>query len=321
MKRYFFVIFLGGIFVVMLALPDTVFGGASQGLLLWFNTVLPTLFPFLIITGLLIRTHAVNLISAAAGPVLGPLFGISPNASFAVLGGFLCGYPMGAKIASDLVTEGHIEHREGAYLLSFCNNTSPMFILSYVVWQSLEDKSLALPSILILYASPVLSSFLFRRFYRHRAVHSGQREVLHSDNHCSTANSPGNKDSFLKILDQCIMDSCETITKVGGYIIVFSILLALLQTLPVNSLLWNGILLPSMEITAGVKMTAGTMFAFPLRYVLTMALTSFGGLCAAFQTQCMVQKSDFPMLPYIIEKLITAMVTSLFALLYIQFCR
>lgn len=313
MKRYFFVIFLGGIFVIMLACPDTVFNGATQGLLLWFNTVLPTLFPFLLITGLLIRTNAVKLISSAAGPVLGPLFGISPNASFAVIGGFLCGYPMGAKIASDLVTEGHIDRGEGEYLLSFCNNTSPMFILSYVVWQSLQDKSFALPSLVILCASPVLSSFLFRRFYKkHRVQAAGGSPSL------TAPKAAGG--SFLKVLDQCIMDSCETITKVGGYIIMFSILLALLKALPVSSLFWDGILLPSMEITAGVKMTADPVFPFPLRYILTMALTSFGGLCAAFQTQCMVQKNGFAMLPYITEKLITAVVTSLFAFIYIYCC-
>ena len=313
MKRYFFVIFLGTVFVVMLAFPDTVFNGATQGLLLWFNTVLPTLFPFLLITGLLIRTNAVHLISKTAGLILGPLFGISSSASFAVLGGFLCGYPMGAKIASDLVTEGLIGREEGAYLLSFCNNTSPMFILSYVVWQSLQDKSLALPSILILYASPILSSFLFRCFYK-------RRRAPESPLTSPPALSGAEKGPFLKILDQCIMDSCETITKVGGYIIVFSILLALLKTLPVSSLFWNGLFLPSMEITAGVKMTTSTAFPLPLRYTLTMALVSFGGLCAAFQTQCMVQKNGFPMLPYITEKLITAVVTSLFAFFYIYYC-
>ena len=313
MKRYFFVIFLGAVFIVMLVFPDTVFAGATQGLLLWFNTVLPTLFPFLIITGLLIRTNAVRLISRAAGPLLSPLFGISGNASFAVLGGFLCGYPMGAKIASDLVSEGLIAREEGAYLLSFCNNTSPMFIISYVVWQSLQDRSLLLPSLLILYASPILSSFLFRRFYKRPRI------PVRGETPLAAAQDTG-RTPFFKILDQCIMDSCETITKVGGYIIVFCILLALLQTLPVSSLLWNGMLLPSLEITAGVKMTADVTFPLTLRYILTMALTSFGGLCAAFQTQCMVQKHGFPMLPYITEKLITAVVTSLFAFFYIYYC-
>lgn len=309
MKRYFFVIFLAGIFGIMLAFPTVVFAGASSGLLLWFQTVLPTLFPFLIITGLLIRTNAVSLISKVLGPVLGPVFGISRPASFAVLGGFLCGYPMGAKIASDLTAEGLIEKEEGQYLLSFCNNTSPMFILSFVVWQSLGERSLAVPSIIILYMAPVLSSFLFRRFYRRMQPSSPVK----------SAPSRYGPATFASVLDNCIMDSCETITKVGGYIIVFSILLALLKTVPASSFLWREVFLPCLEITAGVTMTSSAALPFEMRYILTMSLTAFGGLCAAFQTQCMVQKNGFPLLVYIIEKLITAVVTSLLAFCYIRF--
>lgn len=311
MKRYFFVIFLAGIFGIMLAFPSVVFDGASSGLLLWFRTVLPTLFPFLIITGLLIRTNAISIISKVLGPVLGPAFGISRPASFAILGGFLCGYPMGAKIASDLVSEDLIKKEEGQYLLSFCNNTSPMFILSFVVWQSLGDRSLAVPSIIILYAAPVFASFLFRRIY--------YRAHLCAANIASTRKNPETSYTFASILDNCIMDSCETITKVGGYIIVFSILLALLKTIPFSSFLWKEVFLPCLEITAGVKMTSQSALPFEMRYILTMSLTAFGGLCAAFQTQCMVQKNGFPFLPYIIEKLITAAVTSLFAFCYIHF--
>ena len=109
------------------------------------------------------------------------------------------------------------------------------------------------------------------------------------------------------------MNGFETITKVGGYIILFSILFRLCSRLPID---W---FLPALEISNGIPWIMG--FAQPLSiiYPLILALTSFGGFCAAAQTYSMIQNSGLSIFPYIIQKLITAMVTSLLAILYIQF--
>ena len=118
------------VFLAMLAFPGQVFDGACDGLLLWFRTVLPTLLPFLILSNLLIRTGGVHILAGVLGPCIRHLFHVSDHGSFAVLTGFLCGYPMGAKTTSELVLSGDISEKEGAYLLSFCNNASPMFIMN-----------------------------------------------------------------------------------------------------------------------------------------------------------------------------------------------
>ena len=117
------------------------------------------------------------------------------------------------------------------------------------------------------------------------------------------------------------MEACESITKVGGYIIVFSILLALLKEIPLSGAFWERLLLPAVEMTNGITLLCAQDIPFSMKYILTMALVSFGGLCAAFQTQCMVRKQHFSMGRYITEKLITASVTSLFAYFCIYFIR
>ena len=40
------------LFFTMLLCPETVFQGACDGLLLWYQILIPTLFPYLIVTGL-----------------------------------------------------------------------------------------------------------------------------------------------------------------------------------------------------------------------------------------------------------------------------
>lgn len=308
MKRKFFLCIIIAFFILMLCFPKFVFQGASEGLLLWFQTVLPTLLPFIIICNLLIHTGAFTYIARTCGPLIGRIFHVSPNGSFAVLTGFLCGYPMGAKVTSDLLRSEQISLSEGKYLLSFCNNTSPMFIMSYVLWQNLHREDLILPSLIILFATPALLSIPFRFHYLH----------ADSKRHKSISQPEVPKKSDFQILDFCIMNGFETITKVGGYIILFSILLTLLKQLPSSMPLWNHILLPSLEITNGIPLLCSTMPNFSMQYVLVLALTSFGGVCSVAQTKSMLSGTGLSIFPYIIEKLITALATSFLAYLYLQ---
>ena len=115
------------------------------------------------------------------------------------------------------------------------------------------------------------------------------------------------------LFDNCIMNGFDTITKVGGYIILFSILFALGKQLP---LMW---FLPTLEISCGVSYITSLGIPLATVYPYVLALTSFGGFCAIAQTNSMIQESQLSILPYIIQKLITALVTSLLAIVYIQF--
>ncbi len=306
MKRYFTSLCVIALFVLMLLFPQPVFKGASSGLLLWFIVILPTLLPFMIVSNLLIGTRAIDAISKVFGPVMCRLFGVTRYGSFAIIAGFLCGYPMGGKVTADLVRKQYITWQEGQYLLSFTNNTSPMFIISYVVWQNLKDTSRTMPALLILILSPILCSFLFRIYYRPGArIHSSEYPPLP-------------KAAAASLMDSCIMNGFETITKVGGYIMLFSILIALLQKLPLDHFLFSLLLLPSLEMTNGIPLLCVSPLSADACFVLSLALTSFGGWCSVAQTRSMVQGARLPITPYIIEKLITTLVTSLLAYTYIR---
>lgn len=309
MRRNFTGIVIVLLFIIMLVSPKAVFTGASEGLLLWFQIILPTLFPFLLISNLLLVTGNIHYISSALGNLFSRIFSVSANGCFAVITGFLCGYPMGAKTAADLSEAGYISKEEGQYLLSFCNNTSPVFILNFIVWKTLKDDSLLLPTLLILIISPVIVSFFTRKKYLGKAERfQNQKEAARTKT----------KWSFQDI-DDCIMNSFETLVKVGGYIILFSVILTLLQTMPFSVPAVTYIL-PVLEVTNGIVMLGRMNIPFIIRYPAILALTSFGGLCAAAQTQCMIQNAKFSILPYMIEKLAAALTASVLGIAYLLLC-
>ena len=188
------------LFLAMLFSPKAVFEGAESGLLLWFQIVFPTLFPFMLISGLMLAGGGINIIARLFGRMFSVLFATSKNGAFAVITGFLCGYPMGAKVSADLVRAGRITQNEGAYLLSFCNNTSPVFIMNFIVWKTLGREDLMIPTLLILVGVPVFLSLLFRRFYL-----KGEKHFPDVDQKDTNIR----KTVDFTMLDACLTDSFE----------------------------------------------------------------------------------------------------------------
>ena len=307
LKRFTLPILLISLFFSMLLFPKAVFLGAANGLLLWFHTVLPTLFPFIFICNLLIETGTIRYLLRITSPFLCGLFHVTPYGSFAVLTGFLCGYPMGSKVASDLYRCGHITKSECNYLVSFCNNTSPMFIISFLVMQNFKNQALTVPTLFILCLSPVLCSFLFRSIYKRDKDYEQEKlEIYEKENVSSNV-----------FLDNSISNALESITKVGAYIIVFSVLIQLFLEIPFPESDINIFLISCLEITTGITLLCKCSMSGKLIYILGLFLTSFGGFCAAAQTQSMLKGTGISLSSYLIKKLVTALVTSLLAFIYL----
>lgn len=298
------------LFFSMLSFPQTVFTGASYGLVLWFRHVLPTLLPYMILINVLICTPALHWICRITSTFLCPLLGTSYYGTFAVLTGFLCGYPMGAKTTSDLLNVNKISRSEASYLLSFCNNTSPAFILSYVVAQNMKERNLCIPFFLILTFTPLMLSFIFRLFYRLPESSCSFPQVTPG----SFSNpSESISDSFL---DHCILNAFESVTKVGGYMMMFSVLIQLLASVLPNTI-FSLLLYSSLEISTGIRLLFSSALYTTEKIILCAFLTSFGGWCCIAQTYSMISSSQLPILPYITAKLVTALVTSLLISAYI----
>lgn len=306
MRRWTFSCLLILIFLSFLFFKNEVITGAAEGLLQWYQFVLPSLLPFMILVNIMVQTNTISLLAAITGPLMKKFPGVSGAGSFAVTAGFLCGYPMGAKVSADLVTKGRISYAEGAYLLSFCNNTSPMFIIGILFTRFIPERHLHLPFFLILILSPLICGQLFRIYYARNRKGAFTFCSSYSDGSSSVE-----KTNFAQVMDLSLTNSFDAIVKVGLYMMIFSIFIRLLDTLIPGSSLWKTISLSSLEITTGLSLLAGLTIPAAYKYMLLMAAASFGGFCAVFQTASMIQESRLPLRPYIIEKLITASVTSL----------
>lgn len=313
MRKTLFSCLLLLIFAVFLLFKNAVIAGACEGLLLWYSYVLPSLLPFMILVNLMIHTDTISLMAKMTGPMMKKFPGVSARGSFAVTAGFLCGYPMGAKVSADLIRKGDISRLEGAFLLSFCNNTSPMFIAGVLFTEFIPERQLHLPFLLIFFLSPLLCGQLFRLYYTHLGTESFPQNQL-----CAEDPFLQESPSLSSVMDHSLMDGFYAIVKVGLYMMLFSVLIRLLSLFLPGSGLCRALLLSSLEITGGLSLLSNLALPKACRYVLLMGSASFGGFCAVFQTASLIRDSGLKILPYIIQKLITALATSLFVYLYLS---
>ena len=116
-----------------------------------------------------------------------------------------------------------------------------------------------------------------------------------------------------------IMNGFETLTRLGGYIMLFSMFASMLELLPIPDTV--KVLLTGMtEITNGIHQLSKLPLPGRLRYVLAMSFTAFGGLSGIAQTSSMVKGTDLSMKRYLLLKLVLTAVSTLLAGLIACLC-
>lgn len=309
MKKTIYSIVIVSIFLFIFLYPSESVNAAKAGLLLWFHVIIPNLLPFMILSNLIISLNAASYITFLFAPVLKILFGVSKEGSYAVITGFICGYPMGAKVTADLVANKQISQAEGIYLLCFCNNVSPVFILNYVVNETLQSSALTVPVFIILYLSPVLCAILLRFFFFIKlSILSAQSDE-----------SAREITADFHLMDDAIMNGFEAITKLGGYIILFALISQIFMHIPMPNTYLKYWLISLTEITNGVSLVAHSSLSFQNRFIIVLASVSFGGLSCVAQTQSMIKNSGLPIQNYIFSKLLNMSITFVLCIIYLSY--
>ncbi len=298
---------------LILAFPASSYQGAKKGLLLWFNTLLPTLLPFMILSNLIVYMRITAPLSRILYPVFHRIFRVSKNGCYPVLIGFLSGIPVGAKTTADMIERGELTASEGQYLLGLCNNASPMFIMSYISLTQLNRPDIRLILLLILYSSALVSALLWK------ALTSSKRKVsglsLSPEN---LAQEDTNRFDFKKV-DKSIMDAFDIITRVGGYVILFSISAQIFSDTGSHNGLFKLLILGFLEITTGINKISTSALSMDMKIALITMITAFGGLSGMAQTNSVISNTRLSIHTYMFQKLLHMFIALIMAAVYVYF--
>lgn len=239
----------------------TALTGAKEAIELCISSVIPSLFPFLVVTGIL--TSAINGSSSLILRPVGRIIGVPQGAEGIYLTGILGGYPAGAQAVYQAWKKGQLSRADATRMLAFSSNAGPAFLFG-ILGAKFADSWI----LWALWGIHILSSVAVAIFLPGRSQSTGRM-------------SPESTVNVILALTNAV----HTMGYICGWIILMHIILAFLD----RWILW---LFP-FEVRVGIygvlELTNGCCAADLIsspgtRFILCSAMLAFGGICVAMQT-------------------------------------
>ena len=315
---------------------------ATNGLTLWATCVVPSLFPFFVITNLLSHTKVVSFTGKLLDKLMRPLFNVPGIGGFAFVMGLISGYPVGAKIVSDFREKKLVTKDEGERLLAFTNNSGPLFILSSVGISLFGDTKTGLLLLCTHILACITVGILLGKFSKKSDEAFREQMILRKSMHSSNVASQSEPSSTVtfrnlgEVLGNSINSSISTILLIGGFVVIFSVIISILNQThlldygaklftPLLSLLGfdssfaKPLLSGILELTNGVNLVASVpMKAISQNVVLSAFLLGFGGFSVLLQVFSIVAKTDLSIKKYVIGKFLQGIFAALYTFLALK---
>ncbi len=303
----------------MIINPNETVNSANTGFTLWYSILVPALLPFFIVSDLLISSGAIKLIGSAIEPLIRRVFNLPGCAATVILMGFSSGFPIGALMTKRLYEEGSLELDEAEHLMSFTNNSSPLFILGAVGVGMMSSPELGYLLAGSVYSSNIMVGLLGKR---RRRVSKHKREMINNRNSYATNMNTNNATNWGQILGDAIKNSINNILAVAGFVIFFSVLtrmLTILGVLPIiASIIHNcfkflgltyqlahSVVMGAFEITIGIKTaTLCESSSLLIQLLMITAILSFSGLSIISQIMSIVSATPIRISYYVKQRLL-----------------
>ena len=285
---------LAALGVLLLCSADTA-RAVREGLALCAGSVIPALFPFLAVSGLLTALDA----GAAPGRgrmLLARVLGCGPAGAGAFLLGLVGSYPVGARTVAQLYREKRISRPEACRLLLFCNNCGPAFILGVAGLGCFGSLRAGVWLWLIHVSAAVLTALLTR------STSSPEGRPLPPGRDAAGVRPPAFAAAFVR----SVRDAAGAMVQICGFVVFFLAALRLTARLTGLS---HPLLSGAVELTQGILALPAT----PTGFVWAAALLGWGGLSVHGQSAAVLSGTDLPLGPYLAAKAAQAALSALLA--------
>ncbi len=290
--------------VALVSAPTQAVDGAKNGLDLCCNVIIPSLFPFFVLSSMAVDLGLAAYLGRLLEGIMRPVFRVSGSCAIAVVLGFIGGYPLGAKTALELYRQGLCTKVETERLLAFCNNSGPAFILGVVGVGVFGSSTIGL----LLYASHCAASLLTGLMFRFYGTKQDKQAPCTHAKPIATTTIPaaftsGVVRSFSSTLNICAFviffsAMLQLMTSCG----VFSALTRLLSLVGVSSRYAPQLVAGLLELTSGVS-SLGGMSSSAGSISMAAFMLGWAGLSVHCQVLCFLIDSDISPRTYLLGKL------------------
>ena len=249
---------------------------------IFLNSVLPSLFPFILFTNILINSDIISQLTS--------IFKKFSDIISVIIIGFLCGYPMGAKITNKYYLDGKISKKQAYFLMSFVNNCNPIFILSTIGICVFNNIYIGLILCISHYLSSLIIGFIY--FTHNSIIH----EIEEKSNIFKQNSNKKLHKSFFEIVDESIKSSFIVLGNILAFILIFNLIFAILENILLKLNISPNIIytLSSMfEVTNGCRLLYlnSTLNSNLVISIISFAL-GFSGFSIIFQIYSCIYKAQ-----------------------------
>ncbi|MBQ2734259.1 MAG: hypothetical protein IJF33_00350 [Clostridia bacterium] len=295
--QLFFGFFILFCLLLILKNPEVAVSYMNRGLLLCAKTVIPSLFPFMVISDLIVRGGIGDLLLRRSCKPLRRLLGLSEAGCVAMLLGMLCGFPVGAKCTVLSYERGTLTREEAERLLCFSNNPSSAFLISAVGVSLWNSK----PFGTALYATVLFASFLTALL-----THLLQKKKHMQAPYAPFPTASASTLKGAKLFTESISSATGSMLLVCSYVVFFSALLGtlniVLSTLGANTKI-SAVLFCLFELSGGVSQ-ASALQNTTLAALLTAFAVGWSGLSVHCQILSVCDGKGLSLRPYFAAKLL-----------------
>lgn len=327
--------------ICLVVFSRTNLSAATNGLTLWATCVVPSLFPFFVITNLLSHTKIVTFTGKLLDKLMRPIFNVPGIGGFAFVMGLISGYPVGAKVVSDFRENCLVTKDEGERMLAFTNNSGPLFILSGVGIGLFGDTKTGLLLLCTHILSCITVGIILGKFSRKSDDEFRIRKKLEfqklKDDRISKSSNNITLKNLGEVLGNSINSAISTILMIGGFVVIFSVIISILNT--TNTLgFFSKFLNPVLaffgfdlefakpllsgviELTNGVNLISTIHIKeISQNIILCAFLLGFGGFSILLQVFSIIAKTDLSIKKYFIGKLLQGIIAAIYTFLALKF--
>ena len=290
---------------------DVAIGYMSRGLRLCATTVVPSLFPFMVLSDLVVSSGAATTLGRALRIPMRLLFGVSGEGGCAVILGALCGFPIGAKTAVAVYDSGRISKKELERLLTFSNNPSSAFIISAVGVSLFGSRELGYR----LYAATLISSVIIgiaQNIFWRRKERLCEREL-----YPKTASQQSSK-LCVGDFTRAITSSAMGVIKICAFVVFFTAFLGTLRSALSTAYLppaLTALIFGLFELTGGVA-EASTL-PRDAGVIIAAFISGWSGFSVHFQIMSICSDRGVSFKPYFLAKFAQGIIAAALVFLFL----
>lgn len=319
MKKNLLSVCVGTIIVLLVMYPQTVMKSANDSLDTCINILMPTLFPFFVLSKMFVGYGGSELAGKLFKSVMKPLFGISSQGATPFIMGITCGYPVGAKTAADMQKQALISKKEAENLICFSNNSGPLFIIGAVGVGFLSSSKMGI----FLYITHILSAITIGILLKYSLP---KETNTHKKRQCSKKA----KNIFINSVEE----SVSSVLNVFAYVIFFAIILGiisdtgmidtftkLLSVFGIDKSISASVICSLIEMTSGIKMLNTSNAVFSTKLIIISFMLGWSGVSIHLQTKSICGSIGLSFSKYVLIKFfhgITASVYTYIGLIFIN---